>query len=181
MNMPVWGLPSPTGEHICYRIGDSLMIVSISNGALKHIGSATMDLEATWAPHGENLLFREGPRLRVFSLNENASRTLYEARPVKTIGGMEMYGTVWSPDGSHVIFTQRDTSASSTSPQKLFLISPSGGSLKTVGEAPEGYRLSEIRWSPDGSKIVATGKSTRSARAPLYEYWVMENLLTAEK
>jgi Tol biopolymer transport system component len=180
VNMPVWGSPSPTGENICYRIGDSLMLVSVSNGASKLIGSSTLDLEATWAPHGESLMFREESRLRIFSLKENASRTAYQAPAGRTIGGMEMYATAWSPNGSCVIFTERDTSASSTSPQKLFLINPGDGSLKTAGEAPEGYRLSELRWSPDGSKVVTTGKSTRSARAPMYEYWVMENVLPKE-
>jgi Tol biopolymer transport system component len=180
VNMPVWGSPSPTGENICYRIGDSLMLVSVSNGVSKLIGSSTLDLEATWAPHGGSLMFREGSGLRIFSLNDNTRRTVYQAPAGKTIGGMEMYGTAWSPNGSCVIFTEKDTSVSSTSPQKLFLISPGDGSLKTIGEAPEGYRLREIRWSPDGSKVVATGESTRSACAPMYEYWVMENVLPKE-
>jgi Tol biopolymer transport system component len=125
-------------------------------------------------------MFREGSGLRIFSLKENTCRTVYQAPAGKTIGGMEMYGTAWSPNGGRVIFTERDTSASSTSPQKLFLVSPGDGSLKTIGEAPEGYRLSELRWSPDGSKIVATGRSISSARAPIYEYWVMENFLPKE-
>jgi Tol biopolymer transport system component len=177
VNMPMWGLPSPTGENICYRIGDSLMVVSVSDGIPKLVGSSTPRLEATWAPHGESLMFRERSGLRIFSLKDNTSRAVYQAPAGKTVGGMEMYGTAWSPDGSRAIFTERDTSASSTSPQKLFLLSPGDGSLKTLGEAPEGYRLSEIRWSPDGSNIVATGQSTRSASAPTYEYWVMDNVL----
>jgi Tol biopolymer transport system component len=180
VNMPVWGSPSPTGGNICYRTGDSLMLVSVSNGASKLIGSSTLALEATWAPHGESLMFREGSGLRIFSLKENASRTVYQAPAGKTIGGMEVYGTAWSPNGSRVMFTERDTSASSTSSQKLLLLSLGDGSLKTVGGAPEGYRFSELRWSPDGSKVVATGTSISSARTPGYEYWVMENFLPKE-
>jgi Tol biopolymer transport system component len=153
------------------------MVVSASTGKTKLIGSSTFNLEATWAPHGESLLFREGSGLKIFSIKENASRTIYQALAGKTIGGMEIYSTVWSPNGSRVIFTERDTSASSTTPQKLFLISPDNGTLSTLGNAPDGYRLSELRWSPDGSKIVATGKSISSERAPTYGYWVMENFL----
>ncbi|MEI6048973.1 MAG: tetratricopeptide repeat protein [Bacteroidota bacterium] len=177
VKMLVWGLPSPNGENLCYQMGDSLMLISGSNGVSRLIGSSTPGLEATWSLHGESLLFREGSRLKIFSIKENNSRTLYQAPSGKTIGGMEMYGTAWSPDGSRIMFTERDTSASSTSPQKLFMINSGDGSLKTIGEAPSGYRLSELRWSPDGSKVVATGRSISSASAPYYEYWVLENFL----
>jgi len=177
VNMPVWGLPSPNGENICYRVGDSLKLVSVSNGVSRHIGSASLNLEAAWAPNSESLMFREGTGLKIFSLKENTSHTLYQAPAGKTIGGMEIYATSWSKDGGRFIFTERDTSELSTSPQKLFLINPGDGSLKTLGEAPEGYHLSELRWSPDGNKIVATGKSISSEHAPGYEYWVMENFL----
>lgn len=153
------------------------MVVSASNGATKFIGSSTLSLEASWAPHGEKLMFRERSSLKISSLKESRTRTLYQAPAGKTIGGMEMYANSWSPNGNSFIFTERDTSALSTSPQKLFLINPDDGSLKTLGESPESYQLSELRWSPDGSKIAATGKSINSAHVPTYEYWVLENIL----
>jgi len=177
IKMPVWGLPSPTGENIDYRIGDSLMVISVTNGTTKHIGSSTSNLESAWVQNGQSLIFREGPGLKIFSLKDNASRTIYQAQPGRTIGGMEIYAPSCSPDGSRVIFTERDTSATSASPQKLIMINLNDGSASSLGEAPEGYSLSELRWSPDGSKIIATGKSINSASAPLYEYWVLENFL----
>jgi Tol biopolymer transport system component len=177
VKMSVWGLPSSNGKNICYRIGDSLMVVTVSNGATKYIGSSTDNLEATWEPNGESLMFRDGSGLKIFSLKENNARTLYQAPAGKTIGGMEMYANSWSPDGSRFIITQRDTSATSTSPQKLIMINLSDGLPSALGEAPEGYPLSELRWSPDGRKIIATGKSINSTDAPIYEYWVMENFL----
>ncbi len=51
------------------------------------------------------------------------------------------------------------------------------GSTSALGEAPGGYRLSELRWSPDGSKVIATGNSISTKQAPAYEYWVLENFL----
>lgn len=177
VKMPSWGLPSPNGENICYRIGDSLMVVSVSNGSIKYIGSSTDNLEVTWAPNGERLMFREVSGLKIFSLKENSARTLYQVPAGKTIGGMEMYANSWSPNGSRFIITERDTSATSTSPQKLIMINLSDGSTNALGEAPGGYPLSELRWSPDGSKVIATGQSINSTRAPIYEYWVIENFL----
>ena len=177
MKMPVWGLPSSGGENICYRIGDSLMVVSISDGKTKYLGFSNSILEATWAPKGESLVFREGSGLKIFSIKDNISRTLYQAPAGKTIGGMEMYANSWSPNGNRFIITERDTSATSTSPQKLLMINLSDGSTSALGEAPAGYPLSELRWSPDGSKVIATGKSKSSASTPIYEYWVMENVL----
>ena len=153
------------------------MVISVSNGAAKLIGSSTPDLQATWSPHGESLMYKEGSRLRIFSLKENTSRTVYQAPDGKTICGMEMYANSWSPNGSRFIITERDTSATSTSPQKLIMINLSNGSPNVLGEAPEGYPLSELRWSTDGSKVIATGKSISSASALYYEYWVMENFL----
>ncbi|HOW24764.1 MAG TPA: tetratricopeptide repeat protein [Bacteroidales bacterium] len=177
VKMPVWGLPSPTGENICYRIGDSLMIVNVSNGTIKLIGASTVNLEATWSPEGESLMFREGSGLQIFSVKENAARSLYQASAGKTIGGMEMYASAWSPDGSRFIFTESDTSMSKTSTQKLILINLHDGSFNQLADAPAGYRLSELRWSPDGRKLMATGHSTNSEFAPLYNYWILENFL----
>jgi Tol biopolymer transport system component len=177
VKMPVWGLPSPDGNNICYRLGDSLMVISVSDGTSRHIGSSTLNLEATWAPGGENLMYREGSSLRIFSVKGNTSLTLYQAPAGKTIGGMEMNANSWSPNGNNFIFTERDTSALSTSPQKLILVHPGDGSVSKLGEAPVGYRLTELRWSPDGSRVLATGKSTGSTGAPRYEYWMLENFL----
>ena len=181
VKMPIWGSPSPTGEDICYRIGDSLMIVSVFKGTSKLIGSSTPNLEATWVPKGESLAFREESALRVFSLKDSTTRTLYQAPAGRTIGGMEMYGMIWSPNGDYVIFTERDTSASSVLPQQLFLMRARDGSLKTLGEAPAGYRLSSLQWSSDGSNVLASADSRSGARVPMYEYWVMENFLPKEE
>jgi hypothetical protein len=177
VKMPVWGLPSPTGENICYRLGDSLMTISVPDGNKKLIGTSTLNLEATWSPHGENLMYREGNRLRLYSLKDNTSRTLYEAPSGKKVGGMEMYSPSWSPDGRSFIFTESDTSAIPASPQKLMMIRPDNGSVKILGEVPEGYLLSDLRWTPDGKMVVATGNTVSRQINPLYSYWVLENFL----
>jgi Tol biopolymer transport system component len=177
VKMSMWGLPSPSGENICYPLGDSLMVISVLNGSTKYVGSSTVNLEATWSPNGESLMFREGSELIIFSLKENSTRTLYQAPAGNTIGGMEMYANSWSPNGNYFVFTERDSSVSVTSPQKIIIINTGDGSVSTLGEAPAGYRLSELRWSPDGSRVLATGKSTGSTGAPGYEYWVLENFL----
>lgn len=83
----------------------------------------------------------------------------------------------WSPNGNYFVFTERDTSESPTSTQKIILINPVDGSLRQLGEAPEDYGFSELRWSPDGSNIIATGNSTSTKRTQPYEYWVLENCL----
>ena len=153
------------------------MVISVSDGTPKHIGSSTVNLEATWSPNGENLMFREGSSLRVYSVKEKVPRTLYQAPAGKTIGGMEMYANSWSSYGNRIIITEQDTSATSTSPQKLILINAADGSFNVLGEAPQGYRLSELRWSPDASKVIATGNSISTKQAPAYEYWVLENFL----
>ena len=177
VKMPLWGFPSPTGENICYRLGDSLMIVSAIDGKTQLIGTSTINLEASWSSNGDKLLFREGSNLKIFSVKEKIARTLYKASPGKTIGGMEMYSNTWSPNGNHVILTEQDTSAASVSPQKLILVNPADGSISVLGEAPKGYRMKELRWSPDGSRVMATGNSIRNVPASTYEYWVLENFL----
>ena len=177
VKMPMWGLPSPDGYNICYRSGDSLMVISVSDGTPRHIGSSTVNLEATWSSNGENLMFREGSSLKVFSIKSKTTRTLYQAPAGKTTGGMEMYANSWSSNGNRIIITEQDTSATSIYPQKLIMINAADGSFKVLGEAPEGYRLSELRWSPDGSKVIATGNTISTKQAPAYEYWVLENFL----
>lgn len=153
------------------------MVISVSDWTPRHIGYSTVNLEATWSSNGENLMFRERSSLRVYSVKGKVTRTLYQAPDGKTIGGMEMYANSWSPNGGRFIFTERDTSVLSTSPQKLIIINPDDGSVSNPVDVPEGYRLTELRWSPDGNRILATGKSTGSTGAPRYEYWVLENFL----
>ena len=153
------------------------MVISVSDRMPRLIGSSTVNLEATWSPNGENLMFREDSSLRVFSVKGKITRTLYQAPAGKTIGGMEMYANIWSPDGNRVIITEQDTSASSPSPQKLIMINPVNGSASMLGEAPLGCRLSELRWSPDGSKVIATGNSINTKSSQRYEYWMLENFL----
>ena len=177
VKMPMWGLPSPSGENICYPLGDSLMVISVLNGSTKYVGSSTLNLEATWSPNGESLMFREGSSLRVYSVKGKVTRTLYQAPAGKTIGGMEMYANIWSPDGNRVIITEQDTSVASTSPQKLMMINVADGSFSVLGEAPTGYQLRELRWSPDGSRLMATGNSVHNVTASTYEYWILENFL----
>jgi hypothetical protein len=57
------------------------------------------------------------------------------------------------------------------------MINPGDGSINTPGEAPEGYQLNELRWSPDGTGVIATGNSTAGKRLQQNEYWVLENFL----
>jgi WD40 repeat protein len=177
VKIPMWGSPSPDGNNICYRLGDSLMVISVSDGTTRHIGASTLNLEATWAPDGESLLFREERELKIYFPEKNISRTIYQAPAGKAIGGLEVYATAWSPDGKHIVITESDAPESSVSPQKVIMIDADDGSPGMSVEAPAGYRLSELRWSPDGSRVLATGKSTGSTGAPGYEYWVMENFL----
>jgi len=175
--MPVWGLPSPDGADIFFKLGDSLMVASVSNGKTKLIGSSPLYLEATWSPDSESLIFNQGSRLMIFSVKDSSTRTLYQAPGGKTIGGMEMYANSWSPNGNYFVFTERDTSVSITPPQKINITNTGDGSVRTVGEAPAGYRLSELRWSPDGSRVIATGNTVSNKQAQQYEYWVLENFL----
>ncbi len=133
-----WSLPSPSGEHICYRTSDSLMIISVLDRITRYIGPYTPYLEATWSPDSESLMYRENSRFKIFSLKSNTSRILYEAPAGKTIGGMEIFAPAWSPDGNSFIFTERDTSAVSASPRN-FSNKPGNGSFKQLGEAPDGY------------------------------------------
>ena len=177
VKMPVWGLPSPNGKNICYRVGDSLKVVSVPDGVIRYVGSSTLNLEATWSPDGDRLMFREGTNLRVFSVKGNDTRTIYKAQAGKTIGGMEMYANAWSPNENRVLLSEQDSSGASISPQKVIIVNPTDGSFSVMGEAPKGYLLKELRWSPDGSKALATCNSSVNARVPTYEYWVLENFL----
>jgi Tol biopolymer transport system component len=73
---------------------------------------------------------------------------------------------VWSPDGTQVAFTSRSTNWGTPpnefwSPMNIWVKDVVTGQLRVVTAAPNGLRdsseISNIRWSPDGSKLLFEG------------------------
>jgi len=167
---------SPDGKFLCYTIADTLFLFSVDRQTPHSLGISSPGRPVDfgcWSPSGQQMVWTDGRKLILLSLETNLSRTLYEVSTDKLPGN-----STWSPNGSFIVFVVKDSSAIPLNRPELHIVSPQGGSVRRLAEAPKGYDiLEDLQWSPDGGKIMATGRSAASLKAPFVEYWVMENFL----
>ena len=130
-------------------------------------------MPGTWSPDSRHLLWGDGQRLKVYSVEDRQSETLFEAGVDQAL----LDDWLWSPNGRFIVFGLRDT-ASETNPAEFFIMpAAERGTPTLLARAPGGFtRFGGLRWSRDGRKILATGGGSGPARAG-YEYWIMENFL----
>lgn len=131
-----------------------------------------------WSPEGSRIVFVTHPTPRpddgslsdvwVYAFADSTARKL------TTNNGPDT-APIWSPDGGTIAYLSRPGDLIAVGNQHLHLIPASGGLPKNISASFDAS-LSNMRWSPDGSRIYFT--SSQSVTSHLYSIDVKTNKVT---
>jgi TolB protein len=174
---PAW---SPDGMHLAIDhiedgVPDSIFILDPTTGAMRQLTSnpfaATggFDGGPQYSPDGTQIAFARIKAFRahtalsaVFVVNVDGTH-LRRLTPFKTNSA----NPDWSPDGSRLVFNDRDDADAGGS--NVYTIKPDGTCLRKLTHDPT-LKWYQPNWSPSGRKIVATRVSTTDGSVG---FWTM--------
>jgi dipeptidyl aminopeptidase/acylaminoacyl peptidase len=153
---------APTGTHVAYVLGDSLLIAPTRpDGGAPRVVATGVRGEASapvpflaWAPVGDRLLFRgggvhDGVPMLAYVDGRPAQPLLADsiARTLATFQNLLAGGPEWSPDGRRVAFLAYRR-ADKTASLQVYVVDVATGRLDR--RTPEGPSRFSLAWSPDG-------------------------------
>ena len=163
---------SPDGEKIAFSGGArgsigfklpsvDIYVINVDGGGLaKLTRDSGVNGNPTWSPDGKQIAFgriREKvskSTIWVMTADGSEQRML----PISQNDGSEFYGgqPSWSPDGTKILFTAYRACGVAAA-GGIYVVSADGGNSRLLTSDPNtcgGYSLP--RWSPDGTKILAS-------------------------
>ena len=106
------GVFSPDGSLIAFRpmLGDdqasSLMVIGVDGREERVVGNLPISGEISWAPDGRSILVQSGLRLYRVQLDSGQATPIR----IKDVPEADIYGGVFSPDGTRILFRRPDAS-----------------------------------------------------------------------
>jgi Tol biopolymer transport system component len=163
---PSW---APDSKTIAYGYEGHVYVVKIENGEPRRITPPSdkrrKPLRPVFAPDGRSVAYIVGQRILATMIDGRETREILHLENEKqTINIFD-----WSPDGRHIVFTPGNNEiwCAPTDDGELFRI----GDISNMGGRAWAWMP---KWSPKGDAIIFTVNCEK------YQYWVMENFLSAE-
>jgi Tol biopolymer transport system component len=164
---PAW---SPDGGKLAFSAGKratigmdkpsvDIYVVNIDGSGLAQLTrDSDLNGSAAWSPDGKQIAFtsnRVDGKSRIWVMNPDGSNQRMLPNPQNTT---EVFGgqPAWSPDGSKILFTSSRTCRAGVA-AAIYTVNADGSNSRLLTNDPNdcgGY--SSPRWSPDGTKILAS-------------------------
>jgi tricorn protease len=151
---------SPTGQRVVFAARGNLYNAPVGEGITRSLTdrSSAHDREASWFPDGQSIVF-----ISDVSGEEELYRVAVDGsgEPTALTSGnrTRFYDPVVSPDGEHVVFSDKDG-------RILIVASDGDGEMTEIGRDP-GWRNRDYVWSPNG-RYVAFSQTQETGLRALY-------------
>ncbi len=158
---------SPDGQAAFYCDNGDLVRRDLARGESAVLAKCPSGPRANFAvsPDGQSLaIFRGGRTLDILPAKGGGVRELVRFQEGEEMNGGP--GTVWTPDGRHVLFTMKKTSSPEIT---LWSVPAPGGAPNKIDLTM--LSLRDLRIHPDGKRIAFTAGQNQQ------EVWMMENFL----
>ncbi len=136
---------SPKGERVLFVARGDVFSVPIEHGPTRNLtrSPGAHDKGASWSPDGKQIAFisdMDGEE-EIYRIDQGGS-----GKPEQlTDGGQAMrYPPVWSPDGRHLAFSDKDG--------KLYVLEVQSKKLEEIADEARG-QIHDHAWSPDGGHL----------------------------
>ncbi len=177
---------SPDGEKIAFSAGGAttfastlppvnIWVVNVNgSGVIPLTRESGVNRSPTWSPDGKQIAFASNrdseSQTKIWVMNADGSNQREINKSFRFGAGQPD----WSPDGSKILFTG-DRACTNDIEIAIYVMDADGSDTRLLTNDPNSCGLySSPRWSPDGTKIVASFKSrARSDITPPTQIMVM--------
>jgi Tol biopolymer transport system component len=149
LSLGVGGRPAEHGQ-LLVEVGDPsrLAVVDVASGHVRRIAPGHSVYDATWSPDGKRILFTDGHVYVVGADGRHLRRLTHER--------LAEHDAAWSPDGSRVAYLRQLPPAEPYPPfgpeDDLMVLDLRSGTVTQLTHDPRSK--GELRWAPDGRRIV---------------------------